>query len=80
MIYRPLGKLNFIRIWHDNSGVGDYASWFPGAIVVKDLQKRKKYNFLINKWFAVEYDDGEVYDLSYTIYILRVFFICRLIE
>jgi hypothetical protein len=30
--FRPLGELTFLRIWHDNSGPGDYASWFLGAV------------------------------------------------
>ena len=59
-IFRPLGKLNFIRIWHDNSGIGDYASWFLGAIIVKDMQKGKKFSFINNRWLAVELEDGDV--------------------
>ncbi len=33
--FRPLGDLNFFRVWHDNSGIGDYASWFLSGIVIK---------------------------------------------
>ena len=35
---KPLGTLNFLRIWHDNSGIGDFASWFLSTIIVKDMQ------------------------------------------
>ena len=33
--FRPLGDLNFFRVWHDNSGIGDYASWFLSGVVIK---------------------------------------------
>lgn len=53
MLLRPLGSLNFIRIWHDNSGWENYASWFVTAIVIKDLQVcfRMKPNFKKNMSF-----------------------------
>jgi hypothetical protein len=38
---RPLGSLNFLRVWHDNSGWENYASWFVTAIVVRDVQVRQ---------------------------------------
>ena len=34
----PLGYLNFIRIWHDNSGIGRHAGWYLDKVVIKDLQ------------------------------------------
>ena len=57
---RPLGKLSYMRIWHDNSGKGYNASWYLKYIVVNDPQTRQKYHFLCNRWFAVEQDDGQV--------------------
>lgn len=42
-VNRPLGKLNYIRIWHDNSGEGNMASWYLKFIIVHDLQTREKY-------------------------------------
>ena len=39
---QPLGDLVFLRIWHDNSGKGDDASWFLDKVVVEDLQTKYK--------------------------------------
>ena len=55
-----MGDLNYIKIWHDNSGKGSMASWYLNHIIVHDLQTREKFYFLCNKWFAVEKDDGLV--------------------
>ncbi|CAL1538860.1 unnamed protein product, partial [Lymnaea stagnalis] len=57
---RPLGYLNFMRIWHDNSGRGKFASWYLNYIVVRDVQTDVKQVFIANKWLAVEEDDGQV--------------------
>ncbi|XP_023332927.1 uncharacterized protein LOC111704811 [Eurytemora carolleeae] len=59
-VSRPLGNLSFLRIWHDNSGIGDYASWFLGAIIIRDLQTKQKYQFFNDRWLAIEKDDGEI--------------------
>ena len=60
MICRSLGALNYIHIWHDNSGGGASASWFLKYIIVRDLQTMEKFYFICQKWFAVEKDDGIV--------------------
>lgn len=57
---RKLGRLNYCRIWHDNSGEGKFRSWFLSFIVVRDVQTGEKYEFICNKWLAVEKDDGSV--------------------
>ncbi len=54
----PLGSLNYLRVWHDNSGKGKMASWFLKYIIVHDLQTREKFYFLCQNWLAVEKDDG----------------------
>ncbi|WAQ97034.1 PK1L2-like protein, partial [Mya arenaria] len=56
----PLGPLTYLRIWHDNSGKGRFASWYLNHVLVRDVQTDKKYYFIANKWFAVEEDDGQV--------------------
>lgn len=61
-IFRSLGRLNYMRVWHDNSGVGNRASWFLKYIVVRDLQTMEKNHFISQEWFAVEKDDGVVRD------------------
>ena len=47
-----------MRVWHDNSGKGDMASWFLKYIIVHDLQTREKFYFLFQNWLAVEKSDG----------------------
>ncbi len=49
-----------MRIWHDNSGSGDYASWFLKYIIVHDLQTRQKYYFICDDWLAIEKSDGKI--------------------
>ena len=41
-------------------GIGDYASWFLGAVIFRDVQTGCKYQFANDRWLAVEYSDGEV--------------------
>ena len=60
LLCRPLGLLNCIRIWHDNSGQGSSASWFLKYIIIRDLQTMEKFHFISQRWFAVEKDDGKV--------------------
>lgn len=57
---RPLGPLQYIRVWHDNSGKGSESSWFLNYIMLRDLQSGDKYHFIANKWLAVDEEDGEV--------------------
>ncbi|CAL8108414.1 unnamed protein product [Calicophoron daubneyi] len=57
---RPLGSLIYCRLWHDNSGEGDRASWYCNYLGVVDLQTREEFHFIIERWFAVEEDDGQV--------------------
>ena len=59
-LLRSLGLLNYIRIWHDNSGRGASASWFLKSIVVRDLQTMEKSYFICQRWFAVDQDDGQI--------------------
>ena len=57
---KSLGPLNYLRIWHDNSGEGSSGSWFLKYIIVRDLQTMEKSYFIAQQWFAVEKDDGLV--------------------
>ncbi|KAF0300768.1 Polycystic kidney disease protein 1-like 2 [Amphibalanus amphitrite] len=57
---RPLGQLSYLRIWHDNSGKGGAASWYLNFMVVRDVQTGEKWQFIANKWFAVEEGDGQI--------------------
>ncbi|UJR09075.1 hypothetical protein I4U23_013322 [Adineta vaga] len=57
---KSLGLLNYIRIWHDNSGAGSSASWYLKYIIVRDLETMEKFYFIAQKWLAVEQDDGRI--------------------
>ncbi len=51
MIYQlstvhTLGKLHYIRIWHDSSGKGKWADWFLSEIGIQDLQTNERYDFI----------------------------------
>jgi hypothetical protein len=49
-----------MKIWHDNSGDGDFASWFMKYIIVHDLQSRERFYFICQNWLAVEKNDGKI--------------------
>ncbi|OWF53241.1 Location of vulva defective 1 [Mizuhopecten yessoensis] len=59
-VKRPLGPLNYVHIWHDNSGKGNTASWYMSSMVVRDVQTDDKFIFINDKWFAVEEGDGMI--------------------
>ncbi|XP_033100634.1 polycystic kidney disease protein 1-like 2 [Anneissia japonica] len=59
-VCRPLGSLNYMRIWHDNGGKGKMQGWYLKYIVIKDLQQRKRFYFIVNRWFSVVEDDGQI--------------------
>ena len=45
-----LGLLTHLRIWHDNKGKGEMASWYLSKIVITDLQDNYRYLFLSIKF------------------------------
>ena len=49
-----------MKIWHDNSGKDNSASWFLKYIIVHDLQTRNKSYFICQNWLAVEKGDGKL--------------------
>jgi polycystin 1L2 len=57
---KPLSNLSYLRIWHDNSGTFNSASWFLRYVIVNDLQTKQKFYFLCERWLAVEKDDGQI--------------------
>ncbi|XP_048041522.1 LOW QUALITY PROTEIN: polycystic kidney disease protein 1-like 2 [Megalobrama amblycephala] len=54
----PLGELQSIRLWHDNSG--DRPAWYVNSVMVEDLQTEQKWHFLCSSWLAVDIDDCTV--------------------
>ncbi|XP_070186772.1 polycystin-1-like protein 2 [Littorina saxatilis] len=57
---QSLGDLQYVRVWHDDSGPGDTGSWYLGRLVAEDLQNGQRYNFLCEKWLALDKDDGQI--------------------
>ena len=53
-----LGKLKEVTLEHDNSG--DNPSWFVETVVIKDRQTEERWVFPINRWLALEKDDGQI--------------------
>lgn len=52
------GRLDYLRIWHDNSGSGNMQSWFLNKVVVDDLQTKERFvvwfYLLIKSYFRIE--------------------------
>ena len=55
-----MGDLCYVRIWHDNSGKGNMASWYLKLIIIQDLQTDEKFYFLCEQWLAIEKFDGKI--------------------
>nr|DBA16985.1 TPA: hypothetical protein GDO54_002506 [Pyxicephalus adspersus] len=51
----PLGEMQSIRLWHDNSGAKP--SWYVNRVLVNDLEMDRKWYFLCNSWLSVEVGD-----------------------
>jgi hypothetical protein len=49
-----------MKIWHDNSGYEDNASWFMKYIIVYDLKTKEKFYFVCEQWLAAERGDGKI--------------------
>lgn len=57
---RPLGQLQYLRLWHDNSGGDRWSSWQVAFVSVRDLQTQERTIFLANRWLALDRGDGQV--------------------
>ncbi|KAM3867839.1 lipoxygenase homology domain-containing protein 1 [Diretmus argenteus] len=53
-----LGKIRKITIGHNNKGSS--AGWFLDKVILDDLGNKTLYEFPINRWFAVDEDDGKI--------------------
>ncbi|KAG7237555.1 hypothetical protein INR49_032172, partial [Caranx melampygus] len=53
-----LGKVRKIAIGHNNKGSS--AGWFVDKVVVDDLGNKTVYEFPVNRWFAIDEDDGKI--------------------
>ena len=59
----PLGQLQYIKIWHDNSGTKP--SWFLNQVTVRHVLDNQKWFFLSRQWFAVDKGGGLVERVIY---------------
>lgn len=55
---QALGPLNYIRIWHDNSG--SWPAWYLNQVIIRDIDTDERFVFLCYRWFACDEDDGQV--------------------
>ncbi|XP_025786923.1 lipoxygenase homology domain-containing protein 1 [Puma concolor] len=53
-----LGQLMKINIGHNNKGGS--AGWFLSKIVIEDIGNKRKYDFPLNRWLALDEDDGKI--------------------
>ena len=53
-----LGTLEEITLEHDNSG--DDPSWFVETVVIRDRQTEERWVFPLNRWLALEKEDGQI--------------------
>uniref|UniRef100_A0A8C4HEN1 Lipoxygenase homology domains 1b n=1 Tax=Dicentrarchus labrax TaxID=13489 RepID=A0A8C4HEN1_DICLA len=53
-----LGKIRKITIGHNNRGSS--AGWFADKVIVDDMGNKIVYEFPINRWFAIDEDDGKI--------------------
>ena len=51
---RPLGDLQFLRIWTDSSGLGEMSAWYLLGITIHDVQTGIITRFLPNQWLAID--------------------------
>ncbi len=52
----PLGELNYIRVWTDNSGLQDNSAWYLMSVTVTDVQNGERYRFVHDGWVACDRD------------------------
>ena len=55
---KRLGKLLFLKMWHDLSGIN--SSWYLSYVIIRDTQTEEQYIFACDRWFALEKGDGSV--------------------
>ena len=58
VLKESIGPLREITLAHDNSG--DNPSWFVETVVIQDRQTEERWVFPINRWLALEKDDGQI--------------------
>lgn len=59
----PLGPLQYLRVFHDNSGRPPYDSWQIDRVVFRDLQNLEQYTFETvgdDCWLSLDRGDGNI--------------------
>ncbi len=51
---RPLGPLQYLRIWTDSHGLGEMGSWYLMSITVHDVQTGEVTRFIADQWLALD--------------------------
>eukprot|EP00058_Branchiostoma_floridae_P026538 XP_002612029.1 hypothetical protein BRAFLDRAFT_87002 [Branchiostoma floridae] len=59
-VKQPLGHLELLHIWHDNTGGGDAASWFLREVIIKDMQTDRTSQFVCYDWLSDVRGDCQV--------------------
>ena len=54
---KPLGHLQYLKIWHDNSGIREMQPWYLSYMIIHDIQTGEKFRFLADKWLAIDRDE-----------------------
>ncbi|XP_075248551.1 uncharacterized protein LOC142341475 [Convolutriloba macropyga] len=57
---KSLGKLTSVRIWHDNSAVGQEQNWYCDYVAFRDVQSGEKTFFMAYRWWSLVNDDGSI--------------------
>lgn len=51
-----LGDLVQIKLWHNSKGTKPH--WYCERVIIEHLRTRRKYMFVVEKWFSLLYGDG----------------------
>ena len=51
---KPLGDLNYLRIWTDSCGLGEMSAWYLMSVKVTDIQTDQSTDFIVDQWLAID--------------------------
>ena len=70
-VYERLGRIVRLRIWHDSGG--EQPSWHLDKIVVEDVLRSKRYNYILNgSWNKDKYIAIQTLVYNYIVYNFSV--------
>ena len=52
-----MGHLQYIKIWHDNSGIREMQPWHLSYLIIHDIQTGEKFRFFADKWLAIDREE-----------------------